>query len=116
VTDLKVKVEERDDEVTLALEGELDISSTPRLEAELGRVEAAKPHVVILDLRDLAFLDSSGLRAILEADMRARREGRRVALIPGPETVHRVFLIALLDKRLEFIEPPGATERREEEG
>ena len=56
-------------------------------------------------LQRLSFIDSSGLRFILESDARARRDARRVAIVPGPEQVHRIFLIALLDKRLEFIEP-----------
>jgi anti-sigma B factor antagonist len=58
----------------------------------------------VLDLRGVRFLDSTGLRVILAADSRARRAGRRVQVIAGPEPVHRVFRIALLDQRLEFID------------
>jgi hypothetical protein len=41
---------------------------------------------------------------ILRADARARRDGGRVVLVRSPDQVHRVFLIALLDRRLEFVD------------
>lgn len=107
---LDVQVSERNGAAIVALAGELDISEVPDVEKKLKAVEQGRPPVLVLDLRRLNFLDSSGLRVVLEADLRSRREARRFALIPGPEPVHRVFLIALLDKRLEFIEDPSALE------
>ena len=88
----------------VALAGELDLSQVGVVEQALRGAERARPDTLVLDLSGLTFLDSSGLRLVLEADRRARVEGRRLAVVPGPEAVHRVFLIALLDKRLEFIE------------
>jgi hypothetical protein len=43
---------------------------------------------------------------VLSADGRARRDGRRLEVIPGPPPVHRVFRIALLDRRIVFVDPP----------
>jgi anti-anti-sigma factor len=85
------------------LAGELDLSETTRFEGEILAAEGARPAVLVIDLRALRFMDSSGLRMILDADMRARRESRRLVIVQGPEAVHRVFLIALLDKRLELV-------------
>ncbi len=93
----------------LAVRGELDLSEASRLEQELAAVERNGPKTLVIDLRGLSFIDSSGLRVILEADVRARHDGRRLVLVPGPEQVHRIFLIALLDKRLEFLEDPDAS-------
>ncbi|HEX2088600.1 MAG TPA: STAS domain-containing protein [Actinomycetota bacterium] len=107
---LDVKVSERNGAAIVALAGELDISEVPDVEKQLKAVEQRRPSALVLDLRGLNFMDSSGLRVVLEADLRSRRESRRFALIPGPEPVHRVFLIALLDKRLEFIEDPSVVE------
>ena len=107
---LDVKVSEQNGAAIVALAGELDISEVPDVDKKLKAVEERRPPVLVLDLRELNFLDSSGLRVVLEADLRSRRESRRFALIPGPEPVHRVFLIALLDKRLEFIEDLSALE------
>ena len=94
--------------VTVAFSGELDISRAEEVERELERIEAEGPDLIVFDLRDLEFLDSTGLRLILGADSRGRREGRRVVIVPGPESVHRVFRITLLDNRLEFAESPEA--------
>jgi anti-anti-sigma factor len=107
VSILEVEITENGGVSILTLKGELDISGIARVEDELRQVEETAPAAVVLDLRSLTFMDSSGLRLVLEADMRARREARRFAIVPGPESVHRVFLIALLDKRLEFVDDPS---------
>ncbi len=104
---LDVGITENGGVSVLTLKGELDISGIARVEEELRQVEETAPAAVVLDLRGLTFMDSSGLRLVLEADMRARREARRFAIVPGPDSVHRVFLIALLDKRLEFVDDPS---------
>ncbi len=111
-----VRVKEHDGIAMVSLSGELDISQIGDVENQLKGVEERRPNLLVLDLRGLNFLDSSGLRLVLEADLRSRREARRFALIPGPEPVHRVFLIALLDKRLDFIEDPSTLEGAIEDG
>ena len=105
---LETTVTSDGDAVTIAFRGELDISRAEEVERELERVETDGPGLVVIDLRGLDFLDSTGLRLILGADSRARRDGRRVVIVPGPEKVHRVFRITLLDRRLEFAESPEA--------
>lgn len=87
------------------LDGELDIASVTELDSELARVEGDGSPLVI-DLRGVTFLDSSGLRSILAADARARGRGGRLLLVKASPTVHRVFEIALLDERLEFVDAP----------
>jgi anti-sigma B factor antagonist len=91
----------------VALVGELDISGVGLLQDRIGEAEADRPPLIVLDLRRLAFIDSSGLRMILEADMRARASARRLAIVQGPEPVERVFRVALLDKRLEIVSDPS---------
>lgn len=103
-------------EVTVTFVGELDISRAEEVELELERVEAGSPDRLVFDLRGLEFLDSTGLRIILGADSRARRDGRSVAIVPGPEKVQRVFRITLLDRRLEFIDAPEAETGDDEPG
>jgi anti-sigma B factor antagonist len=93
--------------VALSLTGELDISSAAEVEKALLEAEGERPKVLVVDLRPLSFIDSTGLRLILSADARARRDARRLVVVPGPERVHRVFLVTLLDKRLEFIDDPS---------
>jgi anti-sigma B factor antagonist len=90
----------------LVVEGELDISSSQDFEAALKPLEEGASTVVI-DLRGLDFMDSTGLRAILRSDSRLRSTGKRLALVPGSGPVRRVFRLTGLDSRLEFIEEPS---------
>ncbi|HEX9377702.1 MAG TPA: STAS domain-containing protein [Actinomycetota bacterium] len=103
---LSVDVRSEDDGVTLVLSGELDLSTAPTVERELAEAERDRPALITIDLRGVTFLDSTGLRVVLSADGRARKEDRRVEVIPGPPPVHRVFRIALLDRRITFVDPP----------
>jgi anti-sigma B factor antagonist len=110
VTDMNIAVHEEETGIRVALQGELDISSAERVEQELRRVEEGSPTTMFLDLRPLRFIDSTGLRLVLGADLRARRAGRRLVIVRGPDPVHRVFRIALLDRRLEFVDDPSSVE------
>jgi len=91
----------------IAPTGELDLSGAALLEDELDRL-ALEPELsaVVLDMRQLEFMDSSGLRLVVLADMRAREAGRRFVLVKGAETVHRVFEITRMSERLEFVDGP----------
>ncbi len=90
----------------IALSGELDLAGATELERELTRVEAASAAAVVLDLRDVYFMDSSGLRQITLSAQRARELGRRLALVPGTEQVMRVFDVTRMRERLDFVEDP----------
>jgi anti-sigma B factor antagonist len=83
--------------------GELDLATVPVLVAELAGLRHAGVRVVILDLSALDFIDSSGLRCILEYDAEARRNGCSIALVRGPDAVQRVFRITDTEARLPFI-------------
>lgn len=101
---LTVTVSEESGERALELFGELDLSTTETLDAELERAEAAEARTVVLDLSGLTFMDSTGLRAILLADRRLREAGRRLCLVRGPRAVDRVFTLTGADRRLEFLD------------
>jgi anti-sigma B factor antagonist len=90
--------------VVIALAGELDLAGAATLEQELAGVDA---RAVVVDLRGLGFMDSSGLRALAVAALRAQSAGRRFALVPGAAQVMRVFDITRMRERLEFVADPG---------
>lgn len=94
--------------VRLALAGELDIASAERVERELERIELDAPATIVLDLRALTFLDSTGLRIIVAADARAREQARRLVVIQGPDAVQRILHMTRLDERLEIVADPAA--------
>jgi anti-sigma B factor antagonist len=100
---LEVHHETNDDHVTIRLAGELDISTADELGRVLSDLDApGGPAGIRLDLSGLRFMDSTGLRLIVTSDLRLRREGRELRLVPGPEQVQRVFRLALLEERLVF--------------
>jgi anti-sigma B factor antagonist len=104
VTLLQIDAHDHDGVAHVVLSGELDLSTIAKVEQELSRVEGEGPAVVALDLSRLTFLDSSGLRVIVSADQRARRENRRFVVVRGPDTVQRVFSITRLDQQLELVD------------
>ncbi len=104
MTTLNVNTRDEPDRVHLELSGELDLATAPKLEDELKHVEQSEPALIVLDLRPLSFMDSSGLRALLAADARAREAGRRLVLVRGDERVQRVLRITRLDERLEIVD------------
>jgi anti-anti-sigma factor len=108
----EVTSEQRGDVVHVRLTGELDISSAPKVEDELARVEPDRPGLIVLDLRQLAFMDSTGLRLLIAADTRARQQSRRLTSVKGPDAVQRVFRITRLEERLEIVDkvPDGAAD------
>jgi anti-anti-sigma factor len=96
----------------IALSGELDLSGAPALDQEIEAL-ADRPGVsrVILDLRGLEFLDSSGLRVVALAERRLSGAGRSLVLVRGSETVQRVFEITRMTERLEFVDAPPEPDR-----
>jgi anti-sigma B factor antagonist len=88
----------------LVLAGEFDLAALPEFDEALATIEAESPAVLVIDLNGLLFMDSSGLRALVTADERARAAGRRLAIVPGPPPVRRVFEITQLDGRLDLVE------------
>jgi anti-sigma B factor antagonist len=80
------------DGVVLALSGELDLASAPVLERELRDAEATSPPRLVIDLAGLAFMDSTGLQALLRARERANTDGQHQLLLRrAPHQVQRVF-------------------------
>jgi anti-anti-sigma factor len=95
-----------DGTVTLALSGELDLQTVKELEQRVERAIAANPDSLLLDLCELSFMDSSGLRFLLVIDARARREGWRLRLAPSRHEAARLVLrMTGADSSLPFDEP-----------
>lgn len=100
----EVTVQQHAGAVQVSMIGELDISTAPRLEDELRRVEAERPGLIVLDLKQLTFMDSTGLRLLITADARARQDARQLAIVKGNEMVQRVLRLTRLDERLNIVD------------
>ncbi|MEA2219579.1 MAG: anti-sigma factor antagonist [Solirubrobacteraceae bacterium] len=90
------------DVVRIALAGELDMATTAEVEPLLRDAPAERR---VLDLSELTFMDSSGLRLILSAHAASRREGWSLTIVPGPPAVQRVFAICGVEDELRFVSP-----------
>lgn len=100
---LQVTNDRRADGTVLALAGELDIASAPILEKAVDELDPvdASPRLV-LDLSEVTFMDSTGLRALLVARQQAGESGRDLVLRPGPRQVQRVFELSGTLDRFQF--------------
>jgi anti-sigma B factor antagonist len=105
---LEITTEQRDGQTRVALVGELDIASAPQFEEGLAKAEGDNPGVLVLDLRGVEFIDSTGLRAVIAADERARSAGRRFVIVRGTAAVDRVLSVTQLDQRLEIVDDPDS--------
>jgi anti-anti-sigma factor len=105
---MDVQTRVQDGVVVIAPRGELDVAGTPQLEHAVDAgCDGAGVEGVVIDLSGLEFMDSSGLRCVVEADQRVRSRGLRFALVPGGEPVQRVFEITRMTERLSWVDGPG---------
>lgn len=106
----EVETGEQGDAVHVTLSGDLDLSTAKRAEQAIEDAERVGPKTVVIDLRGLSFMDSTGLRVLVSADKRARRSNRRTVIVQGPSAVRRVFEITRLDERLDIVDSPDQIE------
>lgn len=89
---------------TIVLTGEADLVGVPKIEAALKDACAGEPELIVVDLRSLTFIDSSGLHALLTGHELCRARGHELRIIPGPEKVQRLFELTGMDDALPFVD------------
>ena len=94
---------EQNDGVRVALSGEIDVASAPGVESRLLELERSEPRRLFLDLRNVSFIDSTGLSMIINADGRARKAGRRLTIVSGDGVPRRILHTVGLDERLDVL-------------
>lgn len=98
--ELTIESLERADRVILKLGGDLDLHNAPLLESAIAEVDLTSGGALVIDLDNLEFLDSSGLRALMAAAEDAQAHGRRIAVTKGSEQVRRLLDITGATARL----------------
>jgi anti-sigma B factor antagonist len=99
--------------ISIRLRGALDLAYAYRFDDELRHAERDASRLLVLDLRDLDFVDSAGMSRILAARRRARRAGRRLVLVRGSRSVQRFLQLAALTEHFEYVNAP---EEADEDG
>jgi len=92
---------------TFVLSGELDLSTIDHLQSAVDAGVDGRGGLVVLDLRALTFMDSTGLRLMLRLNERMRRDKGRLVLVQGPRRVHRVFELTQATEELEIVADPA---------
>jgi anti-sigma B factor antagonist len=102
----RVEVANKGEAAVIRVSGELDLASSPALEEELERVANSDVALVIVDLRDLEFMDSTGLSVLVRAHQRAGQGSQRFGLVNGSQQVQRLLSLTGVADRLVLAETP----------
>ena len=105
-SDFLVDTQVSDRAITVTVSGDLDLLSAPALERALARLPASEAELIIVDLRGLEFMDSTGLHLLVQAQQKAHQSGRRLALIKGSEHVQRLFELTGMTEGLTIVDSP----------
>ena len=100
----RIELERHGSALVVVVYGELDLSSADRLNARLTGLLSSSSRIV-LDLREIDFIDSAGLHCILDVDRASRDAGVEFLLIQGPEQARRLFDVTRTEHLLRFAEP-----------
>lgn len=93
-----------EDSYLVKVAGELDASNVELLQTCLRQAEASEERRIVVDLSALGFMDSSGLRALLEAAARTGDEPDRLCVVAGSRAVRRVIELTAAESRLPLVD------------
>jgi anti-anti-sigma factor len=94
-----------DGRVTVSLGGELDIATIAELEAAVPAMQPGE--LLVLDLRDLLFLDSSSIHVLMRLDVAARAEGWSLVAVRARPDVQRVLDLCHVSDRIRTVDSPA---------
>lgn len=103
VATFHVEVHPERERVRVEPVGELDLATAPALEEQLSELRDSGFDSVVLDLRRLTCLDSTGIALILKEDRYARENSHAFVLIKGPAEVQRVLGVCGVVGELTFV-------------
>ena len=108
--DLSITRKDDTVQVHLVVRGDLDLYQAPQFDDALVEVEGEKWPTIVLDLRELDFLDSMALRLIMRTQARAQQDGRRLVIVRGPAFLDRVLELSGLRDHLDVVDEPPTPE------
>jgi anti-sigma B factor antagonist len=105
---LHVEIRYAADRVILTLTGELDMASAPMLQSAVEGADLDARELVVLDLKGLEFIDSTGLRVILAVRKLCVERGQDLAITQGSPQVERLLSVTGVADHLKMIPSPDA--------
>lgn len=94
---LSVRTVAKDGALIVSPLGDVDLTASPTLRQELKKAQATRPQRLIVDLKGVPYMDSSGVATLVEAMQQARRNNTRMVLSGLTDRVRSIFEIARLD-------------------
>jgi anti-sigma B factor antagonist len=91
----------------VVVRGEVDIATADAVRADLNAAFERSGNVV-LDLREVSFMDTQGLSVVIEAQQSCAEDGTKFAITRAPGHVHRLFDMIGLTPRLTVLDDPAA--------
>jgi anti-anti-sigma factor len=104
-TGFRVELDHDQAGATVTVTGDIDLAALRPLEHARDRALADNPGRLLIDLRGVRFIDSSGLKFLIETDRLAKNGGSRLELFRPPDTAMRVFVVTGVDRHLPFVDP-----------
>jgi anti-anti-sigma factor len=92
--------------VVITLAGELDLASAPALGDAIDHATASGAELVIVDLRGLEFIDSTGISVLVKAHQAAAQSDSRFAIVKGSPQIERILSLTGLDEQLTLLDAP----------
>jgi len=106
IEQLRIDVRREPDRVVIVLGGELDMASAPLLQRAIEGADLSENGMVVLDLQDLQFIDSTGLRVILAARKLCTERGQELAVTHSSQQVERLLSVTGVAEHLRTLARP----------
>lgn len=101
---LKIDSTRQGEACIVKLVGELDLATAPSAEAEILAALMGTHKMIVVDLSELAFIDSAGIWALLRLEARSRTDSGRLVFLRGPPAVQRVIKLGRAEGQLKFLD------------
>jgi anti-anti-sigma factor len=103
-TGFSISISDRDGRAVVVIRGELDLATAPELDAAI-QERLDRGQDVVVDLRELQFMDSTGLRVLVRAHARAGEQGRFSIVRPPPGgPIAKILAIAGVESQLDVVD------------
>jgi len=107
-TSFSIDIEPERDVVRVCPSGEVDMATAGEVRTRIDELLDRGFTRVALDLRGITFLDSTGVRLVLELTAAASADGWELAVVRGPAPVSRVFELTGVESLVPFVDPAQA--------
>ncbi len=98
-----VQIRAEDDIPVVAVTGEIDLSNEDVIQAEISDQLDRRPPLLVIDLREVTFLGSAGIRLLISNHLTATGSGIRLPVVAGHRAVLRPLKVSEVDQVLELI-------------